>query len=149
MNEGYLSHKGTKGSKWGYTKGKRNGKRTAQTRILEDNGKKYYKVDGKDSTYGKYETIDGKSTYSYRKGESLTRERKIRFGDKNGSSDTYYRESYASRAGLSNIKPKIKTVSVTSKEYTKYVNRGMTQVNKILGKFTKKATKSFNKKKKK
>lgn len=52
----YLAHKGKKGSKWGYTKGKRNGKRTAQE-IADAAGEEYIaklkaEKEKKDKEYG-------------------------------------------------------------------------------------------------
>lgn len=69
----YLSHKGTKGMKWGYTDGTRNGKRTAGEDDEEDlpemttiDGKLYAK-DSKGRLYRNYVGKDGVKVKEYAK----------------------------------------------------------------------------------
>ena len=140
MYENYLSHKGTKGSKWGYNKGKRNGKRTAKVKVFKENGITYTKI-GSNSDYGTYKGDNG-GTYKLKKGKTFTTTSKTQTGD-----SYEYEDNKVDR--LFGKKPKkIKTMSMNSKEYARYATKGLTAVNKILGKSTKKVTKTFKKKKK-
>lgn len=72
-SDDYLEHKGSKGMKWGYNKGKRNGKRTAEDDLVVDEDTRVGIKDGKayfSQPDGKWKTADG-DTYEYKDTDDL------------------------------------------------------------------------------